>query len=291
VPAILARPLDRGPWEELAADAAVRPAADLAASAQTLGVPAAALASAPPVPAVLTRIGAAGTAPRLVLDLSAMWAGPLCARILGQAGWRVLKVEDARRPDGARSGPAAFYADLHAGSPAVRLDFGSAAGRAELARLAAQAGVVLESSRPRALRRLGLVAEDWLAAAPGRVWVGLTGYGRADPQQRVAFGDDAAVAGGLVARTADGTPVFCGDAIADPLSGLFAALAALAALADGGGWLADVAMAGVCADLARPSPAPPHRHVISPPAARPPGPADTGWTVHHDTASAPVSVP
>jgi hypothetical protein len=286
VPAMLARPLSRGPWAELASDAAMRPAADLAAAAQTLGVPAAALGSAPPGPAVLTRLGEAGAAPRLVLDLSAMWAGPLCARILGQAGWRVLKVEDVRRPDGARSGPAAFYADLHAGSQTVRLDFGSAAGRAELARLAAQAGVVVESSRPRALRRLGLVAEDWLAAAPGRVWVSLTGYGRADPQQRVAFGDDAAVAGGLVARAPDGTPVFCGDAIADPLSGLFAAFAGLAALAAGGGWLADVAMAGVCADLARPSTAPARQHVVSPA-----GPADTSWMVRHGAACEPVSGP
>ncbi len=48
------------------------------------------------------------------------------------------------------------------------------------------AGVVVESSRPRALRRLGLVAEDWLAAAPGRVWVSVTGYGRDDPLQRAA---------------------------------------------------------------------------------------------------------
>ena len=164
----------------------------------------------------------------------------------------MLKVEDARRPDGARSGPKAFYASLHGGIPAVRLDFGSAPGRAELARLAAQAGVVVESSRPRALRRLGVVAEDWLAAAPGRVWVSVTGYGRDDPSQRVAFGDDAAVAGGLVAWVGDGTPVFCGDAIADPLTGLLAGLAVLAADAAGGGWLVDVAMARVCADLARP---------------------------------------
>ena len=84
----------------------------------------------------------------------------------------------------------------------------------------------------------------------------MTGYGRDDPLQRVAFGDDAAVAGGLVARAADGTPVFCGDAIADPMTGLTAGLAALVAAADGGGWLADVAMTGVCADLARPWPGP-----------------------------------
>ena len=39
----------------------------------------------------------------------------------------------------------------------------------------------------------------------------------------MAFGDDAAVSGGLVGGT-DGEPVFCGDAIADPLTGLHAAL-------------------------------------------------------------------
>ena len=202
-----------------------------------------------------------------------MWAGPLCASILGRAGWRVLKVEDIRRPDGARSGPPAFYADLHAGHGAVKLDFASAPGRAELARLAGRAGVIVESSRPRALRRLGLVAGDWLSASPGRVWVSVTGYGREDPQQRVAFGDDAAVAGGLVAWAADGAPAFCGDAIADPLAGLHAALAALAAHAAGGGWLMDVSMAGVCADLARPAAGPAWPHVIFP--------GGTGWTVRH----------
>jgi len=96
----------------------------------------------------------------------------------------------------------------------------------------------------------------------------VTGYGRRDPQQRVAFGDDAAVAGGLVAWAADSTPLFCGDAIADPLSGLHAALSALAAHAAGGGWLVDVAMAGVCADLARPTAAPAWPHVISSARAR-----------------------
>jgi crotonobetainyl-CoA:carnitine CoA-transferase CaiB-like acyl-CoA transferase len=283
VPAVLGRNLPESGatvWEELQAEAAARPAAGLAAAAQAVGIPAAALRAralrpAPalppaefPAPVTATRLGPAGTAPRLVLDLSAMWAGPLCASILGRAGWRVLKVEDVHRPDGARSGPPAFYADLHAGSRTVILDFGSAQGRAELSRLAGQAGVVVESSRPRALRRLGLVAEDWLGASPGRVWVSVTGYGRRDPQQRVAFGDDAAVGGGLVAWAADGTPVFCGDAIADPLSGLHAAMSVLAANAAGGGWLVDVAMAGVCADLARPSATPAWPHVISPGRAR-----------------------
>jgi len=273
-------------WDELRAEAASRPPAELAAAAQAVGIPASALpAGAPapgdlPAPVAATRLGSAGAAPRLVLDLSAMWAGPLCAAILGRAGWRVLKVEDVRRPDGARSGPPAFYADLHARSQTVILDFGSAHGRAELARLADLAGIVIESSRPRALRRLGLVAEDWLSASPGRVWVSVTGYGRPDPQQRIAFGDDAAVGGGLVAWAPDGTPVFCGDAIADPLAGLHAAVAALAGHAAGGGWLMDVAMAGVCADLARPG-GPAWPHVIS-------GTPGLGWTVRHGNVTEPV---
>jgi crotonobetainyl-CoA:carnitine CoA-transferase CaiB-like acyl-CoA transferase len=284
---------DSAVWDELAAEALTRPAAMLAAQAQAVGIPASALpnrdfalSAPPPPPVTATWFGPAGAARRLVLDLSAMWAGPLCASILGGAGWRVLKVEDIRRPDGARRGPPAFYAGLHAGSRTVILDFGSAQGRAELTRLAGLAGIVVESSRPRALRQLGLVAEDWLSASPGRVWVSVTGYGRQDPQQRVAFGDDAAVAGGLTVCDGEGTPLFCGDAIADPLSGLYAALSALAAHAAGGGWLMDVAMAGVCADLARPAAAPAWPHIVSP--QRSAGARRAGWTVRHGDLNEPV---
>jgi len=286
VPAVLGRDLAGDPWAELRADAACRPAADLAAAAQMVGIPAAVLGGDAPAPLRLIALGPRAAPPSahgLVVDLSAMWAGPLCASILGRAGWRVLKVEDSRRPDGARFGPPRFYADLHAGQPAVRLDFGSAAGRAELHRLADKAAVVIESSRPRALRRLGLIAEDWLRASPGRIWVSVTGYGRDDPQQRVAFGDDAAVAGGLVAYGPDGAPVFCGDAIADPMTGLYAGLAALAAHAAGGGALVDVAMAGVSADIARTSAEPLLPHVISQAGER--------WVVSHGALTEAVQAP
>ena len=286
VPAVLGRDLAGDPWAELRADAACRPAAELAAAAQLVGIPAAVLGGDAPAPLRLIALGPRAAPPSaqgLVVDLSAMWAGPLCASILRRAGWRVLKVEDSRRPDGARFGLPRFYADLHAGQPAVRLDFGSAAGRSELHRLADKAAVVIESSRPRALRRLGLIAEDWLRASPGRIWVSVTGYGRDDPQQRVAFGDDAAVAGGLVAYGPDGAPVFCGDAIADPMTGLYAGLAALAAHAAGGGALVDVAMAGVSADIARTSAEPLLPHVISQAGER--------WVVSHGALTEAVQAP
>jgi CoA-transferase family III len=281
VPAVIGREPRVSPWDELAADAAGRPADELAAAAQLVGIPAAVLGAGQSLPAVrFRRLGEPGSAPPFALDLSAMWAGPLCASILHRAGWHVLKVEDSRRPDGARSGPAAFYASLHAGIPAVRLDFGTATGRAELRRLAAQAGVVVESSRPRALRQLGLNAEDWLAARPGRIWISVTGYGRDDPAQRVAFGDDAAVSGGLVAWAADGIPAFCGDAIADPLTGLIGGLCGLAASAEGGGRLVDVAMAGVCAELARQ----PEGVQVSHPVAK----GGDRWVVRHGAQTAAV---
>jgi hypothetical protein len=262
LPALLGRPLSAPPWQELAAHAATTTAAELADTAQILGVPAAVLGAEAALPPVrITRYESGEATPGRVLDLSAMWAGPLCAHVLGRAGATVVKVEDARRPDGMRAGQSTFYTELHAGHEHVTVHLADQTGRAELRRLADTSDVVIESSRPRALRALGLVAEDWLAQRPGRTWVSVTGYGRDDRAQRVAFGDDAAVAGGLVAWTGD-TPVFCGDAIADPLTGLYAALAAVASRANGGGHLIDVAMAGVAADVARPVHAADHQHVV-----------------------------
>ncbi len=92
----------------------------------------------------------------LVVDLSALWAGPLCASVLTSAGARVVKVESLQRLDGARFGPPAFYDLLHAGQESVALDFHDAGDVATLHRLLERADVVIEASRPacaRAARR------------------------------------------------------------------------------------------------------------------------------------------
>ena len=117
------------------------------------------------------------------------------------------------------------------------------------AALLAAADVVLEGSRPAALIRRGLGPAD-IPARPGRVWLRITGYGTdAASADRVAFGDDAAVAGGLIGYD-DAGPVFVGDAIADPLTGLEAAAAVRASVGRGGGELIEVAMAAVAASYA-----------------------------------------
>ena len=176
-----------------------------------------------------------------------MWAGPLCASLLGLAGADVVKVESPERPDGARLGPPAFYDLLHAGHRSVVLDLRGPA----LAHLLRSADVVLESSRPRALEQLGIDREA-IAAETGAVWVAISGRGLDAPEpNRPSFGDDAAIAGGLVAVDPDdGGPLFCGDAIADPIAGLTAAMGALAGLAAGGPWIVDAGLAPSAAAVA-----------------------------------------
>ena len=174
----------------------------------------------------------------LVVDLSALWAGPLCAHLLLALGARVIKVESWDRPDGARQGPQAFNDLLNGGKQSLVLNFSSDADRAKLRELLLRADIVIEGSRPRALRQLGIVAEEMLAARPGLSWVSISGYGRAEPQANwAAYGDDAAVAAGLSGLLLEltGDALICGDAIADPLTGMHAALAAWASYRAGGG--------------------------------------------------------
>ncbi len=183
-----------------------------------------------------------------VVNLASLWAGPLAAHVLTRLGADVVCVESTGRPDGARATPHWFDA-MHVGQRSVALDFRSEEGIATLAALLAAADVVIEGSRPRALEQLGISAIDVARRGP-RVWVSITGYGR-DPGTaiRVALGDDAAAAGGLVGW-AGGGPMFIADAVADPLTGLVAADAIVDAVSNGGRWLLDVALARVASATA-----------------------------------------
>jgi len=245
------------PWRFAEERVAQHPAGEVVARARTLGLPAAVAVDPPAAAPAWCRLAARGaqvprsaSAAPLVVDLSSLWAGPLCTQLLALAGARVVKVESTRRPDGARFGPPAFFDLMNAGKASVALDFGTDAGRAQLRRLVERADIVVESARPRALAQLGIDATALVEGVPGLTWVSITGYGRSEPGAGwVAFGDDAGVAAGLAVATgpAGGPPLFCGDAIADPLTGLHAAVAALASWNGGGGHLLDLALVDVAA--------------------------------------------
>jgi hypothetical protein len=235
------------PWSAVEKWMAANTAAHITARARLLGLPVAGLGETSATPPRLTRLGTTAGARKpsglLVVDLSSMWAGPLCSQLLVRAGATVVKVESRSRPDGTRAGPPAFFDWMNSGKLSYAVEF----DRPEsLRRLLAAADVVIESSRPAALALRGLGPTD-IAPRDGRTWLRITGHGTdGEHANWVAFGDDAAVSGGLVDGT-DSDPVFCGDAIADPLTGLHGALALMESLGRGGGELIELSMAAVAA--------------------------------------------
>lgn len=247
VPALLqtdAAPAD--PWPALRDWAATRPVSTITERTGLLDIPAAGLCeSAPRQPRIHQLCAPAPErelAGLVVADLSSMWAGPLCGQLLARAGATVVKVESARRPDGTRAGNRAFFDWVNGGKLSYSVDLDRQAD--DLRELLAAADIVIEGSRPAALerRRLG---PNHVPPRAGRIWLRISGF----DDHRPAFGDDAAVAGGLVGAAVGG-PVFCGDAIADPLTGLEATLAVAESLRRGGGELIHVSMAGVAATYA-----------------------------------------
>lgn len=238
--ALTSRDAEDDPWPGVTDWLRTHTGAELAERAGLLGVAAAPVVPAPAdPPQPLSPRPVAGLR---VVDFSALWAGPLCAHLLGLAGARIIKVETPARPDGARRGDPDFYRLLHGGHESVVLDPGDPIQRRALGELVASADIVIEGSRPRALAGFGLDAAAFAAA--GGTWISITAHGRAS--NRIGFGDDIAASAGLVAR-ARGLPVFVGDAIADPLTGLTAAVLAMSAPADRSGRLWDIAMSAVVA--------------------------------------------
>ncbi len=249
VPALVEGDVVGEAWETVARWAAGRPVADCVARARLLSLACAEVGAGPatPGPAVRASVGGRRTPrerPR-VLDLTSLWAGPLAAHLLGLGGADVVKVESSRRLDGARRGTPSFFDLLHSGHRSLVLDLTDPGDRARLQELARGADLVLEASRPRALARLGLHAEELVAG--GVTWVSLTAHGRQAGAADIGFGDDVAAGAGLVGRSPDGGRIFCGDAVADPLTGLCAGLAALIALRGDRARLVDVAMDRVAA--------------------------------------------
>jgi len=264
VPALTARVAGNNEWQQVARWARTLPLDRILERTSMLGMAASGLGetTTPETPWRITS-GPADTPGRnrpVVVNLGALWAGPLTAHLLGLAGADIIDVDSVSRPDPTRLSTPAFHALLHDGHDHQSIDF---ADPDRLRNLLRNADVVIEASRPRALQSLGAAGDAVLADGRARTWLRITGH--RDPH-RVAFGDDAAVAGGLIAWD-ESLPVFAGDAIADPLTGLLGALAVAVAHSTTCTTIIDLAMADVaayCASAADPDQAadvdiaPPH---------------------------------
>ena len=191
-----------------------------------------------------------------VLDLTRVLSGPYCTMMLGDMGARVIKVEQRGRGDDTRGwgppfqgGESAYFLSINRNKESVTLDFKKPEGRAVLDALIARADVLVENFRPGTLARQGLGYDDLSEAHPGLVYCSVSGFGQTGPR-RLEPGYDAVLQaeGGLMSITgpADGAPYRLGVAIADIVSGMFAAygvaMALLAHTRTGRGQLVDVAM-------------------------------------------------
>jgi CoA:oxalate CoA-transferase len=137
-----------------------------------------------------------------VLDLSGQVAGPFCARLLGDFGADVIKVE----PPGGEAGRSlppllseergamsderdtdssfplsAFFLYLNANKRGITLDLEAEAGSAVLRRLIARADVVVESFPPGLLERIGLGFETMERLRPGIILTSVTPFGQTGP--------------------------------------------------------------------------------------------------------------
>lgn len=178
-----------------------------------------------------------------VLELTTTIAGPYCAMILAALGAEVIKVERPGGGDHARSmpphrgsGPDAESAVFHAvnrDKRSVVLDLAGRAGRDAFLRLAGSADVVLQSFRPGAADDLGVGWADVHARNPRAVYCSVSAFGSAGPAASLPGYDPLLQAfTGMMSMTGEpgGDPVRVAPSLIDLTTGMWAAMAVMAAL-------------------------------------------------------------
>lgn len=179
-----------------------------------------------------------------IVDLTAFWAGPAATHLLAAFGADVVKVESIQRPDGIRySGGMRTDVDdwweygwvfhaMNTNKRSVTLDLGSDDGRRLFEKLAAGADVVIENFSPRVMDQFGLTADVLLRVNPKLVVTRMPAFGLDGPwRDRVGFAPTMEQIAGLawVTGLPEAPPVTPRGAC-DPLAGVHAAFAVLAAL-------------------------------------------------------------
>jgi crotonobetainyl-CoA:carnitine CoA-transferase CaiB-like acyl-CoA transferase len=187
-----------------------------------------------------------------VLDLSRILAGPWASQTLADLGAEVIKIERPGRGDDTRSwGPpflegrddgesreAAYFLSTNRGKLSVTIDVSVPEGQAIVRQLATVSDVFIENYKVGDMARYGLAYDDLKAINPRLVYCSITGFGQDGPMAQLAGYDFVLQAlGGLMSITGErddlpgGGPQKVGVAVADIVTGLYATVAILAALA------------------------------------------------------------
>ena len=175
-----------------------------------------------------------------ILDLSRVLACPFASMILAELGARVIKVEQPGSGDETRSfepqlaRDSAYYFACNRSKESITVDLRSKEGAATIRALAEKADVVVENFPVGTLGRYGLDYAMLSSLNPQLVFVSCTGFGQTGPYAKKKGYDTVFQAmGGIMSLTGErgGGPVKPGLPVADLTSGLWVAVAILAALA------------------------------------------------------------
>ncbi|MEP1895004.1 MAG: CaiB/BaiF CoA-transferase family protein [Alloalcanivorax venustensis] len=186
-----------------------------------------------------------------VLDLSRVLAGPWAGQILGDLGAEVIKVERPGRGDdtrawgppylnddqGAPTSESAYYLSANRNKQSVTIDITRPEGQRLVKQLVAESDVLLENFKVGGLKRYGLDYESLAAINPRLIYCSITGFGQDGPYaERPGYDFLIQGMGGLMSITGQpggepgGGPVKAGVALTDITTGLYAAIAVLAAV-------------------------------------------------------------
>lgn len=167
-----------------------------------------------------------------VVDLTSMWAGPLCTRILADLGAEVIKIELRARPDGTRSNPG-FFSWLNWNKLGITMDLSLDQSRECFKQLVARSDVVVENFSPRVMANFNLDYPALKEVKADIIMLSMPAYGSTGPYANyVAYGPGLEASSGLSALTGyrDGPPTLTGSAYGDPVAGLHGVVAVLGAL-------------------------------------------------------------
>jgi crotonobetainyl-CoA:carnitine CoA-transferase CaiB-like acyl-CoA transferase len=179
-----------------------------------------------------------------VADFTAFWAGPMATQVLAALGADVIKVEGVRRPDGMRFaggrppswdrwwewGPVFHCSNTN--KRGISVELSTPQGRQVALDLIARSDVLIENFSPRVMANFDLEWETVHEAAPAVTMVRMPAFGLDGPwRDRVGFAQTMEQASGMawMTGTADGPPIIP-RGVCDPLAGLHAAFAVVAAL-------------------------------------------------------------
>jgi formyl-CoA transferase len=190
-----------------------------------------------------------------VLELGQLVAGPFAARMLGEFGADVIKVEPPGAGDALRSwrkvheGTSLWWRVQARNKQSVAVDLRVPQGQEIVRQLAREADILVENFRPGTLEKWGLDYETLSATNPGLIMVRMSGFGQTGPMRGMAgFGAVGESMGGMryINGYVDRPPARLNLSIGDSLTGLHGVIGALMALHErarsGKGQVIDVAL-------------------------------------------------